>query len=312
MPGIRRTWYAGIAVAVLAAAGTEGAVRAAPFLTPPPAGGPSTPATSPPTDASAPPAPYPPPPQGAAPAPTYPAPAYPAPQYPPASNPYAYPSYPSYPSYPPGPPNYPAYPPSYPYPYQPPTGWDPAVQERRRASFHGHDGFYLNLGAGIVFARNTIPDAAAKIEASGTGPMFTAALGGAVVRNVILCVRYQFNDAEAHLEDAVRGYDRESVSAESHFLGGALVYYLEDTNVFFAGALGMTWFDVRDEYDSYLIDTRARFGGALDLGKEWWMSSNWGIGAVIRASYGTAKDLALANSAWTNLGLSLLFSATYN
>jgi len=170
----------------------------------------------------------------------------------------------------------------------------------------------LNLAAGAVFARNTASDAATPIEANGVGLAFTGALGGAIARNVILCVRYQHSDAEAHYKDAARGYDQENASAETDFLGSALVYYFEDTNVLLAGAIGMSWFTVRDEFNFQVVDSRARLGAALDLGKEWWISPNWGMGLVARGSYGTAKDRSASAAAWTNLGLSLLFSATYN
>jgi hypothetical protein len=301
----RKTWFALIAGgAGWAVSITDGAARAAPFLTPPPAGGPSATAPSPPTDQTqpqTPPAPY------AAPQPGSPT----APAYPPPSYPY---------TYPPPPPTYPAYPPSYPYrgrvrswdPTGPGRPWDPEVEERRRAAIHNHDGFYLNLGLGLVFARNTISDAAAPAEASGAGLGFTGALGGAIARNLILCVRVQASRAETHFKDAVRGYDEERAVAETSFLGGGLVYYLEDTNVFLAGVIGLSSFEVSGEYGNPLTDTRARLGGAVDFGKEWWVMSNWGIGLVARGSWGTAKDPSHGSAAWTNLGLALLFSATYN
>jgi hypothetical protein len=182
---------------------------------------------------------------------------------------------------------------------------------RRKPGWHSHEGFYLNVGAGVAYVHNTIASAAGKGEANGTGIALSAALGGAVTKNVILCVRASMSDSETHYVDGARGYDLDGASAENAMLGVGVVSYLDDSNVFFGGTLGLTSFDVRGTFGRY-IDSRGRFGGALEVGKEWWVSPNWGLGGVVRASYGTVKDLSIASGVWRNLGVGLLLSASYN
>jgi hypothetical protein len=51
------------------------------------------------------------------------------------------------------------------------------------------------------------------------------------------------------------------------------------------------------------------------VGKEWWVSSNWGLGLAGRALLGAMKDRPLVNenvTTWRLAAFSLLFSATYN
>jgi len=302
-----------ITVSGLMALGAGGA-QAAPFVTPPPAahtggateaspsaaGAPSAagPAAGPP------PATPPSPPAGLPPA-SAPPPAY---YPPPPAYPYSYP-------YPPAP----GYPPPYPPPraYRPPPWASPSYAAdreawiRQRPGWHAHDGLYLNLGVGIAYVHNTIRDAPERVEANGTGIAFTAALGGAITRNVILCIRASLSNAETRFVDDQRGYDVDGASAESSMVGGSVLYYFDDSNVFLGGTIGLTSFDVRNRFGSY-TDSRARFGGGLEVGKEWWVSPNWGLGGVLRGFYGSAKDLSIANAVWTNLSAGLFFSATYN
>lgn len=294
-----------------------GGAQAAPFLTPapsPPTGSatnasPAAPEIPAPAEPAwgAPPAraPYPPP--GSSPA----GPPPPPPYYPPApAYPYAYP-------YPSAPPPYP--PPYYPPPgaYRPPPWTNPSYAAdreawiRQRPGWHAHDGLYLNLGVAIAYGHNTIGDVPGRVEANGTGIAFSAALGGAITKNVILCVRATLTEMETRFVDTVRGYDVDGASAEGSLLGGGVVYYFDDSNVFLGGTIGLTSFDVRDGFGSF-SDSRARFGGALEVGKEWWVSPNWGLGGALRGSYGSAKELSIANAVWTNLGVGLFLSATYN
>jgi len=47
------------------------------------------------------------------------------------------------------------------------------------------------------------------------------------------------------------------------------------------------------------------------VGKEWWVSANWGLGAALRASFARTPDKT-TGSAWLGYFAAALFSATYN
>jgi hypothetical protein len=50
----------------------------------------------------------------------------------------------------------------------------------------------------------------------------------------------------------------------------------------------------------------------LTLGKEWWASANWGLGAALNVERGSMKDSGTTPATLTSTAYSLAFSATYN
>jgi hypothetical protein len=99
--------------------------------------------------------------------------------------------------------------------------------------------------------------------------------------------------------------------------GPAAVYYLP-RNFFVGAAAGGSaiWLrDLRNEDAEVVWSTDVGFSAKVEVGKEWWVSSNWGLGGSLRAHYFRAKEGAEAGPfppVWTASGLSLLFSATYD
>jgi hypothetical protein len=59
---------------------------------------------------------------------------------------------------------------------------------------------------------------------------------------------------------------------------------------------------------------RSDFGVAakLGIGKEWWVSQRWGLGATLEAMAGAVPDDATKDKGWGFFGVDLAFSATYN
>jgi hypothetical protein len=58
------------------------------------------------------------------------------------------------------------------------------------------------------------------------------------------------------------------------------------------------------------------FGVNASVGKEWWVSENWGVGAALQFMAATMKDHQVfagdSKPTWTAIGFALLFSATFN
>jgi len=47
------------------------------------------------------------------------------------------------------------------------------------------------------------------------------------------------------------------------------------------------------------------------VGKDWWVSENWGLGAAAQLLLGSAKDRN-ADANWSTAAVALMFTATYN
>jgi hypothetical protein len=55
------------------------------------------------------------------------------------------------------------------------------------------------------------------------------------------------------------------------------------------------------------------FGLRAALGKEWWVSNHWGLGAVAGFALSSNKDMADAGApTWTTVGFNVSLSATFN
>jgi hypothetical protein len=237
---------------------------------------------------------------------------YPSPPryaYPPPPG-YAYPPPPGY-AYPP-PPGY-AYPPPYRYPAAPAYAV-PTVPP------HVHDGFFLALRLGLGHLRVKVEDADGNtLVFQGMGASWSAAVGGAITRSVILFgeIFHALTD-EADISGTAAFEAVGFRAAELLGFGGGALYYFPSTNIYLGGALSgvelqvgaqsLTTFDLSSAFESQL---GLGFHGML--GKEWWVSPNWGLGfAADAVGAWSVKDKSTPTTKWNGLLLSLQFSATYN
>ncbi|MBN2574507.1 MAG: hypothetical protein JXP73_08065 [Deltaproteobacteria bacterium] len=273
---------------------------------------PTEPAPAP--DATAPPAAPTAAPPNAQPAPTpyYPAPAY----YPP---PGAYP--PGY-APPPGayPPGYAPPPGSYPPGYYPPPGYAPPGYYAPRPAgplpgYHEHDGFYMRLGLGLGYLRMSDSHMGVNETMSGWGPALDMAFGGAVARNLLLFGELSVSaTSEPTWQSGNTSNTMTSTNLNLVGMGAGAAYYLDPLNLYFGGSLGLAQVTIssdanaEDENDEL---TDFGFSGKLMVGKEWWVSADWGLGAATMLQFASMKMKNYDNR-MSAVGLTLLFSATYN
>lgn len=241
-----------------------------------------------------PPAPQPPPPAAppGAPPPGYPAPQYPAPGYPP-------------PGYPP--PGYP--PPGYPPPGYPPPGYSAYAQTP--PGYHTHDGFFLrlNLGFGGTAMKTEVgPD---ELTISGTGAHLSIALGGALAPNLILYGALLINTASDPTFES-NGVELQSrdVTAGVVGIGPGIAYYFGQSNFFLSSTLALSQISIQED-DREVANSELGIGVELMMGKEWWVSANWGLGVSAQLNVATIKHEDTDNR-WNTLAASLNFSATFN
>ena len=268
-----------------------------PEQAPPPAAAPAAPATPAPAAA---------PPPGSPPA-GYPPPGYPPPGYPPPG--YGYP------------------PPGYGYPppgYAPPPGYGApgyAPPPQHLAGFHEHDGAYVRLHTGFGYARMSASSTGNDIVISGTSGAFGLAMGGAVTGNLILFGTFTFADITSpNIKINGTSVGAGNNSADSAGFGVGAAYYIEPANVYLAGSLLANQLEIDDNNGNKIAETNWGVGFEGIVGKEWWVSDNWGLGIAAQVLLASMKDKAddtglVATGdtpTWKSSAFSLLFSATYN
>ncbi len=185
--------------------------------------------------------------------------------------------------------------------------------EEEPVGVHTHDGFFLRLTPGLGFgtfnasgttdAPTYHPDVKDP-EESGPTSAFGLSLGGAVTENLILHGDFWLWGTLFEDHDH---YQRDFTSL-SFSLG--LTYYFMPVNVYLSADVGHS-LTVLNMYDDgeHEYETMPGVSLGLSVGKEWWVSDNWGLGLAARGTYGYAKsdDLTVHQG-----GGMLLFSATFN
>ncbi len=187
-----------------------------------------------------------------------------------------------------------------------------AAQAQQAPGVHQHDGFFLRLDAGLGYLESKETVAGTEAKVSGGGGEFGLAIGGALTENLIL---------GGHLfalvasNPTVSNGGVSSSTSDSSWglvgLGPQLTYYFMPANVYLSGTLALTRVTAKQGG----ADANSEYGGGLQLavGKEWWVSDNWGLGVAGQLFGSTNKANSSSNaptlSTW---GAAVAFSATYN
>ena len=102
----------------------------------------------------------------------------------------------------------------------------------------------------------------------------------------------------------------EDTQLNLYGFGIGVTYYVMPLNLYIAGSLGAA--DANLQIDGETRELRDASGTAINLmvGKEWWVSDNWGLG--VAAQY-YRIDMEYANDGELDANAAgLLFSATFN
>jgi hypothetical protein len=179
-----------------------------------------------------------------------------------------------------------------------------------------HDGFFLRMGLGAGYLRSSTEVMDQDVAVKGPAVNFQLALGGNLAPGLILYGEIFGNGiADPTVEFEGEEVDTEDTSLTLAGVGIGLAYYLP-VNVYFSGTLAatrLTWTDntgpAEEEYDSELGPAVV-----LQVGKEWWVSDQWGLGLAGQLLLSSNKDDedAVEEVTWTTPAFSLLFSATYD
>lgn len=177
-----------------------------------------------------------------------------------------------------------------------------------------HKGFFLRLDLGVgggMVERDTGPR---DVELSGLATFFSVDVGGAPVENFILHARFSnavMSDPELDVDG---GEFEDDLDASLSFvmLGGGLTYYIMPINIYVTAVGGAMEATVTDN-GFILADSDLGYGLEFDLGKEWWVASNLGIGLAGRVLYvNVPPDDDTSDDHLDGFIAGALFSATFN
>jgi hypothetical protein len=204
-----------------------------------------------------------------------------------------------------------------------PAGVVVADEAPVRAGARAHDGFFLRLTAGPGYAA-TIGRGTAAAGDGGrdqVDPEFQGlSLNGVVDIGAEVAPDWLLH-AEILIEAQNRRAEGDWLEAGWLLTGVGATRYFMPHNLFVTGALGLatTWYVVHSEVprsegsdetrDLARTDVATGVGAVLTLGKEWWVSDNWGLGIAVQGTYAFCRNDDIR---FHNAGARVLMTATFN
>lgn len=187
------------------------------------------------------------------------------------------------------------------------------TKQPQRPEAETHDGlmmrFTLGFGYSGAESERGAPD---ELAVSGTSSSYSFDIGAAVAENWILHARYSdLTMYDPTVSVAIDAFgESEGVGLSSTLLAPAVTYSFMPANIYLTLALGVAWLEIDRSTTSH---SDAGFGANLDLGKEWWVSDNWGLGLTARFWFTNVNvPESFSEVAYNMFGSAVLFSATYN
>ncbi len=188
--------------------------------------------------------------------------------------------------------------------------------------FHTHDGFYLSMSIGPAFGDITLDAQNTSYNTmtfKGIGGQFDFRIGGVIADNLILSFDMggrNIMSPEVEIDGVNQG-TLVNMSITDVIYGVGLTYYFMPSNFFISGTLGIGSFSLNNINGNYSTSsTRPGTGLQFKAGKEWWVSSDWGLGIAGGIGYVAADEKTLMYSSYrgrlSTTRFFLLFSATYN
>lgn len=194
------------------------------------------------------------------------------------------------------------------------------------AGVHTHDGFLLRVTLGFGGGSTTesyrgdalgLGVTGGDIEYSGGGFRLGIDVGGALSSALTVHGRLSvgtLNEPSTFIDGA--DYDTpQGTEITASLLGVGLTYTIMPLNLHVAGVVGLAAISVRDDDPDTADDQgegEAGPGAELDVGKEWWIGPQLGLGVVLRLSFAASDyDGELYDSDRTWLGAGVVCSLAY-
>ena len=210
----------------------------------------------------------------------------------------------------PPPPPRSAEPPPPPPGYYPPPPSYPAEPVRARELPH-HRGAFIRLDIGFGYLNSKFSESGTDLTLDGAAGSFSIAVGGTLARHQSLA----FHIWDMEVTNPTLSANGSSTSLGDNtsegILGlGPMYTVYSDSNWFFSATPSLTSLHSNDGSGNQGRSDWG-FGGRVTVGKEWFVSQNWGLGISGSFNFSFNKDQNNGPNV-TTLGTALNFSATWN
>jgi hypothetical protein len=191
----------------------------------------------------------------------------------------------------------------------------PGAVRAQEQGAHRHDGFFLQMDLGAGGLGSGASQGGDELTLTGSAGQFSIAVGGAVAENFVLA---------GHLWGAVA--DEPTVTLDGDDMGRFdgtntltgvglnLTYYFMPLNLYLSATPSLTQMAFERNADGERQEMETGLGIRLALGKEWWVSENWGLGFNAHLAYSANEWQSPGALPLTfhTLWAGLAFSATFN
>jgi len=164
-----------------------------------------------------------------------------------------------------------------------------------------HDGTYVRLflGGGRIAVDES----------------FGVAVGGAVVENLIVYGEFYFMNADDPTGEV--GGASGTLTGSSLVSGGigpGIAYYIQPVNLYVSATVSASKVQIQDA-NTQDVQASSKWGLGVStmIGKEFWVSDNWGLGAALQFHYASMEDNVPSPAPTIHANaIHLLFSTTFN
>jgi len=199
----------------------------------------------------------------------------------------------------------------------PPSFFPPdsqAMEAPQEPGVEAHDGFMLRMTLGFGGGSAEYELAGSRYESSGPATSFSLDVGGALSENFVLHGRL----SEVAMEEPALSIDGEEIATfdngrvVSFLFGPALTYYFMPINLYATVAIGIS-VGTGDDGERTTEGSDVGWGLNLDVGKEWWIGEQWGLGVAMRLFVSSAPEQTYSADGVDvdTRALTVLLSATY-
>lgn len=192
----------------------------------------------------------------------------------------------------------------------PPPGKVPAPSIRRRDE-PTHEGFFARVTLGLGYQTME----SQREGLAGVGFFGSAAIGFTPLEN--LAVHIGFHGVSVFSGDFDSGaslLDGNDAAVETTAFTGGATYYVMPINVYFSAnaGIGLALYQVRGRPANA---TDVGVSAAVLVGKEWWIDTDWALGAALELLYlnlGGAEVDDVARTRWNIAAAGIVLSSTFN
>ncbi len=176
---------------------------------------------------------------------------------------------------------------------------------------HEHDGFFLQLDGGVGSMTSTASQGGVDAKLSGTAGEFSVSIGGAITPSFVLGGQFWGTSVSSpKYELNGTSYGSTGTTLGLSAVGVNLTYYVMPINLYLQATPSIGW--LSEESGGASTSTKSGFAIRLAVGKEWWVSDNWGIGLNVQYAH-SSNQVDVANApTWGTNWFGVAFSATYN